>query len=237
VIRVVVEEELKKNRVVFTDSEEGSAKIVGCGNPVPGHEVIIVDPETLTKCPEDRIGEIWITGPCVTSGYWDAAEATEETFMACLSDTGGGPYLRTGDLGFMRGNELFVTGRIKDVIIIRGQNYYPHDIERTVQACHPALRKGCGAAFAVEAEGAGRLVIVQEIKKGHVNRLNPDEVIQAIRKAVGGTYELYPYAVVLLESGQVLKTSSGKLQRFACRESFLNGGFREIARWTGKGPA
>ncbi|MBN2158233.1 MAG: fatty acyl-AMP ligase [Spirochaetes bacterium] len=236
-VRSVVEEELMRNRVVLADSETGAVNIVGCGSPVPGHEVIIVDPDTLTKCPEDRIGEIWIAGPCVTRGYWDSPEANKETFMAHLSDTGGGPYLRTGDLGFMVDNELFVTGRIKDVLIIRGQNYYPHDIERTVQACHPALRKGCGAAFSVEDEGAAGLVIVQEIKQSQMNRLNADEVIQRIRKAVGGTYELYPDAVVLVESGQVLKTSSGKLQRFACRESFLRGDFREIARWAGKGTA
>ena len=157
---------LERDRVVPAASEEaGSLTMVNCGKPVIDQKIVIVDPTTLERCVPDQVGEIWISGPSVAQGYWGLHEETKRTFQAYLSDTGEGPFLRTGDLGFLQNGELFVTGRLKDLIIIHGSNHYPQDIELTVEASHNALQPGGGAAFSVTDEGKEKLVIVQEVTR------------------------------------------------------------------------
>ena len=145
-------------------AERSARTLVGCGRSEVGTRIAIVDPETRTECGAGRVGEIWVAGASVAQGYWGRTRETEETFAAHLGDTGEGPFLRTGDLGFIRDGALFVTGRLKDMIIVRGLNHYPQDIEATVERSHPALRAGCGAAFPVDVNGEERLVVVQELE-------------------------------------------------------------------------
>ncbi len=147
--------------------------------------------------------------------------ATAETFQAYVKDTGEGPFLRTGDLGFLQGTELFVTGRLKDLIIIRGRNHYPQDIEQTVEKSHEALQASSGAAFSVEIKGEERLIVIQEVKRTHLRNLNIEEIVGNIRQAVTQEYQLQVYTTLLLKPGTVPKTSSGKIQRRACRDGFL----------------
>ncbi|HYP26892.1 MAG TPA: amino acid adenylation domain-containing protein [Blastocatellia bacterium] len=222
--------ELERNRVVQTSAEgEGARTIVSCGRTLLGQKVVVVNPEDLTRCPPDRVGEIWVSGPSVALGYWNRPEETERTFGAHLADTGEGPFLRTGDLGFVMNGEVFVTGRLKDLIIIRGRNHYPQDIELTVEGCHESLRPGCGAAFSVEAAGEECLVVVQEVDGKR--RPDIDEVIGAIRREVAEDHELQVYSISLIEPGSIPKTTSGKIQRRACRQAFLEDGLEVVARW------
>lgn len=223
---------LEKNRIVNISNHDNVVRtVVGCGRLICDTKVAIVDPETLTRCASDEVGEIWVSDPSVAQGYWNRLEETERTFRAHLADTGEGPFLRTGDLGFLKDGELFITGRIKDLIIIRGSNHYPQDIEWTVQQSHPALRTEHGAAFSVDVDGEERLAITQEIER-HYQALDVDEVVEAIRQAVAEYHELEVYAVLLLKAGSILKTSSGKLQRQACRASFWDGRQEVIGTWT-----
>ncbi|HEX8087809.1 MAG TPA: amino acid adenylation domain-containing protein, partial [Blastocatellia bacterium] len=221
---------LERNRVVdATGRENGEARsLVSSGRAMLDTEIIIVDPETLTRRAPDEVGEVWVSSPSVARGYWNNPEETERTFKAGLAGTGQGLYLRTGDLGFLKNGELFVTGRLKDLIIIRGRNHYPQDIERTVERSHPSLRPNSGAAFSVD-DGEERLVIVHELE--HRRRADPNEVIEAIRRAVAEIHEVRVSAVTLVKAGSVPKTSSGKIQRAACRNLFLEGRFDAAALW------
>ncbi|MEH1847860.1 MAG: aminotransferase class I/II-fold pyridoxal phosphate-dependent enzyme [Nostoc sp.] len=224
VIQGVKARELEQNSVVESDISSAESRVfVGCGRPYMDTTVRIVNPESLTCCEKGQVGEIWVSGGSITSGYWNRPEATQETFQAYLKDTGEGPFLRTGDLGFFNNGELFITGRLKDVIIIRGRNYYPQDIELSMEKSHPALRANCGAAFSVEVEGKEQLVLVQEVERTYLRDLNVDEVVRVIRREVSEAHELQAYAVVLLKTGSIPKTSSGKIQRHACRNAFLAG--------------
>ncbi|MGV2829383.1 fatty acyl-AMP ligase [Myxosarcina sp. GI1(2024)] len=224
---------LEQNRVVVSQNpREGYRTLVGCGQSLPDQQVIIVDPETSTQCPEERVGEIWVAGASVAQGYWQRAAESERLFRAYLADSGAGPYLRTEDLGFIREGELYVTGRIKDAIIIRGQNHYPTDIERTVENSHPALRPGCGAAFGVEIKGRERLVVVQEVKRSYLRRLNANEVVGQLRQAVAAQHGLQVYAAVLVKTGSIPKTSSGKIRRYACRSGFEEGSLKVVSDWS-----
>ncbi|MGH8000645.1 MAG: amino acid adenylation domain-containing protein, partial [Brasilonema sp.] len=194
---------------------------VSCGQTIPQQLLVIVNPETLTRCSPDEVGEIWVSSPSVGQGYWNSPDQTEQTFHAYLKDTGEGPFLRTGDLGFLHDGELFITGRAKDLIIIRGRNLYPQDIELTAERSHLSLRSGSGAAFSVEVENEEQLVVVQELEF----RAKPDfeEVIAAIRQAVVEEHEVQVYAVLLIKPGTIPKTSSGKIQRRATKANFLAG--------------
>lgn len=223
---------LEKNRIVDASKHDFIVRtVVGCGRLVGNTLVAIVNPETLTKCAPDQVGEIWVSDPSVAQGYWNRLEETERTFGAHLADTGEGPFLRTQDLGFLKDGELFITGRIKDLLIIRGTNHYPQDIEWTVQRSHPALRPEHGAAFSVDYDGSERLVIAQEIERRYQN-LDGDEVVGAILQAVAEYHELEVYAVLLLKTGSILKTSSGKIQRQACRAGFVDGSLDVVKTWT-----
>ena len=233
VIQGVKAGELEQNSVVESEiSSPESCLFVGCGRSYLNTTVIIVNPESLTRCKKGQVGEIWVSGRSIASGYWNRPEATQETFQAYLKDAQEGPFLRTGDLGFLLDGELFVTGRIKDVIIIRGQNYYPQDIEMTVQKSHPALRPNCGAVFTAEFKGSERLVVVQEIERSYLRKLDVNEVVGNIRQAVTAEHSLQVYAIVLVKTGSIPKTSSGKIRRHACRAEFLTGSLNAVGDWS-----
>lgn len=214
-----------------TDSETQGRKVVGCGQVGKNHTVVIVDPDTLTRCATDQIGEIWLAGPSVAQGYWNRPEETQQTFKACLADTGEGPFLRTGDMGFLQNNELFITGRLKDVIILWGNNHYPHFLEMTVEKSHPALRPGGIAVFGVEVEGEERLVVVQEVESRHLKTLDVNAVITAIRQSLATYHMLEAHAIVLVRPGSTPKTPTGKTQRAACRAKFLADELNIIEQW------
>ncbi len=229
-VSTISDEALKGNRILKAqDGGSDSYSIVTGGQIAADQTVIIVDPESLTHCPADQVGEIWIAGPSVARGYYNRIEETRETFQAYLPDTGEGPFLRTGDLGFIKDCELFVTGRIKDLIIIRGQNYYPQDIEATLQNDSTALRKGSGAAFSIEVDGRERLVIVQEVAGRRPQ--NPDAIMESIRQAVAEEHQLPPYSICLIKEGSIPRTSSGKIRRRQCRADFLAGNLNIVAAW------
>ncbi|MBE9556413.1 MAG: fatty acyl-AMP ligase, partial [Proteobacteria bacterium] len=164
--------------------------VVGCGRELSGERLAIVDPQTGMECAPGGVGEIWAAGPHIAQGYWNNPAATRETFQARLAGGGEGPFLRSGDLGFMLDGELFIAGRLKDVIIVRGQNHYPQDIEATAAACHPALRPNHAAAFTVGEAGAEKLVIVQEVERVWRNRADYVELEGLVRAAVVAEHEL-----------------------------------------------
>jgi natural product biosynthesis luciferase-like monooxygenase protein/FkbM family methyltransferase len=221
---------LEMNAGVGADGvDENVTSFVGSGRTGLEQEIRIVDPVSLRERPAGLSGEIWVAGPHVAQGYWGRPEESESTFRAYVADTLAGPFLRTGDLGFMREGELFVTGRLKDLIIIRGRNYFPHDIELTVELSHDNLRPGGGAAFSIDLLGEEHLVVVQEVDRHRNTDLQT--VIGAIRQAVTEEYELQAHAIVLIKAGKLPKTSSGKVQRHACRASFLEAGFEPLAMW------
>ncbi|HEY0601316.1 MAG TPA: AMP-binding protein, partial [Herpetosiphonaceae bacterium] len=224
--------ELGAGHVIETTPEHESSQVfVGSGQALLEQQIAIVDPQTMTHCRPDQVGEIWVHGPSVAQGYWNRPETTEQTFRARIADTGEGPFLRTGDLGFMQSGELFVTGRLKDLIIVRGRNYYPQDIELTVERSHPALRPGAGAAFGVEVGGEEQIVVVHEIDRQH-RRVEIESVVSAIRQAVAEQHELRVYSIALIKHGSIPKTSSGKIQRHACRNLFLSGDLQLIGSST-----
>jgi acyl carrier protein len=212
------------------EREDGARSLVSSGGGLPGQRVMIVNPDARLRCPEGRVGEIWVQGPSVAQGYFGLPAATAATFDARLADTDEGPFLRTGDLGFLEADRLFVTGRLKDLIIIRGRNYYPQDIEHTVERSHEAFRVGHCAALAVDDGYEEQLVIVQEIEPRQ-RKLDPDEAIRTIRQAVAANHELEPHAIVLAKAGVLPKTTSGKTRRFAVRELYLEEKLKPLAEW------
>ena len=222
---------LAENRVVEVDAtKEGAKAIVSCGKAWLGDKILIVDPDTCKQCPEDRIGEIWVAGAGVGKGYWHEPEKTTSTFGANL-DTGEGNFLRTGDLGFYQDGELYITGRIKEIMILWGNNYYPQHIEETAEKAHSALRPNSGAAFAIEAEGEERLVIAHEVERTALRNLNVEEIITNLCQAIGQEHVVDVYGVALLKPGSIPKTSSGKIQRGVCKNQFLSGDLATVAQW------
>lgn len=189
--------------------------------------VEIVDPETRVRVEPGGVGEIWLAGPDIASGYWDRPEQSEETFGARIAGSGAGPFLRTGDLGALHDGELFVTGRLKDLIIIGGRNIYPQDVEATVEAVHPAFERGACAAFAVERDGEEVLVVVGGIKpRGRGAGADLGEIAKAVKAAVARDHGVPAGDLVLVAPNSVPRTSSGKVQRRACRQAYLDGGLR-----------
>jgi acyl-CoA synthetase (AMP-forming)/AMP-acid ligase II/acyl carrier protein len=231
-VLAVEAEALEKNQVVKAlPTSQNVKKIVGCGYAWLDTKVLIVNPETLTPCEDNQVGEIWVSSPSVAQGYWNQIEATQETFSASVTETNTGKFLRTGDLGFWHNGELFVTGRIKDVIIIWGRNHYPQDIEYTVVQSHPALRSESGAAFTINVNGLEKLVITQEVERSYLRHLDVDEIVGLIREVVAAEHDLPVYAIALLKTASIPKTSSGKIQRRACREGFLNQTLDIVGEW------
>jgi acyl-CoA synthetase (AMP-forming)/AMP-acid ligase II len=235
---------LEQKRVVEAAPDDAGVRtLVGCGlvaEDMCATRVVIADPQTLETCAPDRIGEIWISGELVAQGYWQRPEETARTFQAYLADTGEGPFLRTGDLGFIKDGEVVMTGRLKDLIIIEGRNHYPQDIEKTTEESYPALRPGCSAAFSISPDGEERLVVVVEVNRGYYpapagdearpdgatpagQPLDPKRVRKLIRQAVAEEHDIHVHEVVLLSIGTIHKTSSGKIQRNDCRNGYLSG--------------
>ncbi len=224
--------QLDAKRVVpAAKGDEGARELIGCGRVLPDEQVLIVDPDTRRELPPGQIGEIWIASPSVAQGYWRNAEATEATFRARVEGMSGGPFLRTGDLGFIAEGQLYVTGRLKDLIIVRGVNRYPQDIEFTVERADDRIAPQAVGAFAVDLAGRERLIVVAEVER--TRRDDWSDVIDSVRKAVTAQHELPPDAVVLVRFGSIPKTSSGKIQRHACREEFLAGTLQIVGQWRG----
>ena len=225
----------------------GARRLVGSGRELDGQDVHIVDPQTCEALPPGRVGEIWVSGPSVAQGYWNRPEDSNATFGAMLSQPepaaagqtvskwrpNPGPYLRTGDLGFFDNGELFVTGRLKDLIIIRGRNHYPQDIEHAVEQASPLVRAGSVAAFAVDVEGRERVVVTAELERG---RREPAEIataFEAIRSCLAIDHEVAVEAIVLVRPNSIPKTSSGKIQRHACKRQFLDGTLEVVEQHVG----
>lgn len=225
---------LEQDRVVeVSPADVGSLTMVNCGRSIIDQKIVIVNPTTLETCDSDQVGEIWVSGPSVAQGYWGRPEETQKTFQADFADSGEGHFLRTGDLGFLHSGELFVTGRLKDLIIIHGSNHYPQDIELTVESSHIALQSGAGAAFSITEHGKEQLVIVYEVTR-QGRQADVNEVASAIRQAVAEKHDLQVFAVVLVKPMSIPKTSSGKIQRRACRNSFLENSLEVVGQWNAK---
>lgn len=223
--------------------------LVSSGPPTFGAHVLIVDPDTCRRCAPSEVGEIWLSSPSVTKGYWRREEETSQTFVAMLADDGSGPYLRTGDLGVLINGELFVTGRLKDLLIVRGFKHYPQDLELTVERQHPAIRPGCVAVFALEAHDE-HIAVAAELdpRRLDISRTNPAEflalssllregkdaisdLIGRICQAVAEIHGVQLHTVALLKPGALPKTSSGKIQHRACAQALSGGQLAEVVRW------
>lgn len=239
VVRGFDPEALEANRAEPRHRESSSARVlVASGTPLPGQEVRIVDPDTHQELEPMQVGEVWIAGDSVGQGYWQREQASQELFQAHIVDQEGatlaGPFMRSGDLGFLCDGELFICGRLKDLILIRGRNHHAPDIEFTVERSHPALRPGCVAAFPVEVGGEERLVVAQEMNR-KVKISGPDElqdIVESIRRRITEQHEIPVYAVVLLRHGSIPKTSSGKIQRRECRSRFLSDQLQAKFAWS-----
>jgi len=218
-------EAMESARISPARDGQGVRRTVSCGVPLPGTRVAIVDPSSLRRMGDNRIGEIWVSDTAVAAGYWNQPARTGETFRAFLADTGEGPWLRTGDLGFMLDGNLYVSGRLKDLIIIRGANFAPQDIEWVAQCSHPALERTEAAAFGLEVNGEEQLILIQELsrKDGGADGLDLEEVAISVREAIAQEFDVRTHTVALVRRGAVLKTSSGKIQRRACRQALLTG--------------
>jgi acyl-CoA synthetase (AMP-forming)/AMP-acid ligase II/acyl carrier protein len=221
---------LAEHRVVPECGEPASMvqRLVGCGAPAPEHHVVIVEPEQARQRADSEVGEILIQGPSVAQGYWNRGDENERVFGASVEGREG-RYLRTGDLGFFRDGELFVTGRVKDVIIIRGRNHYPQDIEQSAEGAHPAVLPG--AAFALEDGASERLVVVHQVDRQYRGG-DYQQVVAAVRRSIVEQHELDPYAIVLIRQTSLPITSSGKVQRNLCREQYLAGELKVVHSWS-----
>ncbi|MDM8515193.1 fatty acyl-AMP ligase [Desulfobacterales bacterium HSG16] len=251
---------IEKNLIIPTvDSGEKTRIIVGCGNVDCEQNIVIASPDTHKSCKPDTVGEIWISGKNVAKGYCEMPEETKKTFQAFLSDTGEGPFLRTGDLGFIQNNELFVTGKLKDIIVIQERIYYPYAIELIAEQSYSRLRPGCVAAFSTKVNEKNQLIIVAEAelrfkedadgqpgKSSYSKRrtevmlpeytpadqspLKPDEAFATIRNAIKKEFGLEVFEILLIRLGTIPKTSSGKIKRHACRVGFLKGTLNTVAK-------
>lgn len=234
---------LERHAVEVVPPGPGTRTVVGCGRPGRAARVEIVDPHSSAAQVAHRVGEIWVAGSGVAQSYWNQPAATEESLRARIVGGDDTPFLRTGDLGFLHDGELFITGRIKDVIIIRGNNHYPQDIEHTVQQAHPSIRPGCCAAFSFEEDGEERLAIVAEVERrparsptrAQERRLtdsapwlpsapaasSSEDVTSAVAKGVAEIHGLRVHRIALIRAGTIPKTTSGKIQRRACRRALF----------------
>jgi len=228
---------LEENRVVMTqaDGKSRARCLVSNGTIIADTQVAIVDPETHAVLPEDRVGEIWITGPGVGRGYWNRAAESLEVFAANTANDPASAYLRSGDLGFMHDGELYVCGRLKDLILAHGRNHHAPDIEDTVSRAHSGCRPSSAAAFAVESGDEEQLVVVQELERAEVDAdtARLEEIVTAIKRAVADEHELQAYGVVLIRRGTLPRTSSGKVQRQECRRRYLTHRLSAFISWSG----
>lgn len=231
VVRSFDKNKLSNYEVQLVDENHKNAtQLVGSGQVIPTEELIIVDPEKMNRLKDNEIGEIWINSPSSGVGYWNKPNESKEVFHGRLAKDDGVSYVRSGDLGFFHEGELFVTGRLKDMIIVRGVNRYPQDIEATVENCDKRLRSGGAAAFAVDHWDREHLVVVCEVERRR--SFHWDEILNKIRTSVTSEHDLPPDAIVLVRHNSVPKTSSGKVQRHTCRKEFLDGTLEAVAQWS-----
>lgn len=226
-----------EHQQIFTiaETELNARYFVSVGSGWLDTKIEIVDPETCTPCLSDRVGEIWVSGGSIAQGYWQQPEVTKAMFQAQLAGSQEN-WLRTGDLGFIYDRQLFITGRLKDLLILWGRNHYPQDIEMTVQTSHPSLRTDSGVALAIEHDRQECLVIVQEVERTALPKIkveeNVEEIFAAIRQAVAELHDISVFAIALIKPASIPKTSSGKIQRQACRQQFLANSLDIVAKWT-----
>jgi acyl-CoA synthetase (AMP-forming)/AMP-acid ligase II len=231
VIRTISLDAFRRNEIATPAGMDDEHRVVGCGRNIIGQRIAIVDPQTRRQLGSDRLGEVWVAGPHVCKGYWRNPDATRSTFQARIEgDEDNESWLRTGDLGFMDENgELFITGRSKDMIIVRGMNYYPQDIENTVYDSHPALRRHCGAAFSVLTDkNEEKIILVQEVERTHWRGLDIEDIVACIREAVANEHEIALDAIALIRPGAIPKTTSGKIQRSLARQMWLQNLFELV---------
>jgi acyl-CoA synthetase (AMP-forming)/AMP-acid ligase II len=237
VTKTVQGKALSQNKIAIANpSAENYRTLVSCGGSLIDQKIAIANPETLVACQSSEIGEIWVSGTSIAGGYWNQPQETEHTFNAYLSNTKEGPFLRTGDLGFLENGELYVTGRLKDMIIIKGRNHYPQDIERTVEESNSLIRPSCVASFSVDIQGEEKLIVLAEVERRYwsnnrstlksngystTENINVQQLIQSIRREVSKHHDLQVHSTLLLKPGSLPKTSSGKIQRHVCRTEFL----------------
>jgi acyl-CoA synthetase (AMP-forming)/AMP-acid ligase II len=213
----VQEDALQANRVVPSPLDGAGRKALVSNGLAHANETLrIVDPHTLRVCEPDQVGEIWIASPSIAQGYWNKPNETTQAFHLYTSDTAEGPFLRSGDLGFLWENELYLTGRSKDLIIIRGRNLYPQDIELTVAQSHEVLRADAGAAFSIDVQGEEQLVVINEVERTY-RYVDSKTVMSGAVRAIAETYEIQPYRVLFIKMGTLPRTSSGKVQRHLAR--------------------
>jgi acyl-CoA synthetase (AMP-forming)/AMP-acid ligase II len=241
-IKTVDSKQLEKNQVAIAKSQTINSRIiVSCGRSLPDQTIAIVNADTKELCKLGEIGEIWVSGFSIAHGYWNQTQATEDTFKAQIKNHQEQSFLRTGDLGFLDEGELFVTGRLKDLIIIKGRNHYPQDIERTVEASSDFIRANGTASFVIDKSGEEKLVILSEIERRYWDRFNKVtfnlmsensqeklDLKLLIRRQIAQNHELQAHSILLLKPGSIPKTSSGKIQRHVCRQNFLAGKFQAL---------
>jgi acyl-CoA synthetase (AMP-forming)/AMP-acid ligase II len=228
--RTVSKSALERNVAVPSDTASPDARVVvSMGKPGEGMQVVIVDPESRTALKAGGVGEVWLRGDSIADGYFQRPEETRETFAARVSDTCDGPFLRTGDLGFLQDDELHITGRLKDLIVIDGKNHYPQDVEQTVEAAVPSIRSGGVIAFSIDVDGAEHLVVAAEKPRGGLPAGESDGFAErTIRTAIAERHGLGLRALVWVAPGSLPKTGSGKPQRRACRAAYLGGTLGEV---------
>ena len=229
VVKPIGKTALARDRIEAPAGPRDAFAAVGCGAALLWEDIRIVDPQALVPCEPGRVGEIWLSGPNVAAGYWDNPLASQATFHAVLAGVPGQRYLRTGDLGFLDGGQLFVTGRHKDLIVIRGHNHYPQDIELVAEGAYPGLRRASGAAFTLAGERGEELVLVQEVERVARRGIDQAEAAAAIRRAVFAEFELTVNEIVLVVPATIPKTSSGKIRRAETRRRFLAGELASLA--------
>ncbi|MCC4322516.1 fatty acyl-AMP ligase [Streptomyces malaysiensis] len=225
--------DLGEGRVTET-TDTAAVPVVSCGRTIGGTRVRIVDPATGRAAAPDRVGEIWATGPCVAAGYAGRERESEETFRARIADDADtAAFLRTGDIGFVRDGELYVTGRLKDLLVVKGRNHYPQDLEYSAERSHPALRPASAAAFAVDRGDREALVVVIEADGRALRAAGHDVLVSAVRERVRSDHRLEAEDIVVIRRGTLPKTTSGKVRRGTCRQQYVDGTLVRV----GGGPA
>jgi acyl-CoA synthetase (AMP-forming)/AMP-acid ligase II len=225
--------DFEQGKLVPSESNDPKEYVenVSSGRPLVDYEIVIVNPKNRKHAAPDEVGEIWIHGDSVGEGYWNRADETKHTFGARIAETHEGPFLRTGDLGFLRDGHLYITGRLKDLLIVRGRNYYPQDVEMTVENTHPALRAGGGAAFSITENDVEQLVVIHETQRRELEGVDWNEVIKAVRANIAREHGIRAHAVVLIRRATIAKTSSGKIMRSEMRRQYLENELQIVAEW------
>ena len=226
VIQNVMHSGLEQNQAIIFGKRTGHTRtLVSCGENLSDQKVTIVNLETLAPCLADEVGEIWVSGPSVAGGYWNKPLETTRTFSGRLSNSTEGPFLRTGDLGFLHEGELYITGRLKNLIISNGKNHDAHDIERSVEGSHPAIRPAGCAVFSINNSGAEDIIVIAEID--YKLNIEAEEIIKAIRQAIATHHELYVNVIKLTNPGGIPRTTSGKIRHFLCKTNYMAEALKE----------